>query len=259
MARRGRLPSRAAHSFAQATGRNSTVDPSHTAHIFERRYPHPLSLLDHLSNCHSLPLDVLTPALFRDISASLQGDEWRALARRLGMTRMRIEAIDHDHHDEASYHMLLAWFKRAPRSADKVAMLITALNSTNHRDLAQELQIMHDEKRDAQKPSSKEGRTTSTAPAALIGSIVVAEQLKSFRAPFNRICQREECVRMWKQLARDLKLTNDDIEHIENKYASKEEQCQRSLEQWAANDAHADIPSLAFAIRKLGLKSLART
>lgn len=49
------------------------------------------------------------------MSSSLNGDEWRRLARRLGMTRIRVEAIEHDYHEDAPYYMLLTWFKRVPR------------------------------------------------------------------------------------------------------------------------------------------------
>ena len=101
---------------------------------------------------------ILTPTLFRDISASLHGEEWRWLARRLGMTRIRIEAIEHDHHEDAAYHMLLAWFKRVPRSTDKLVLLINALMNINRWDLAQDLQAIKDDKRQEQKTSSKDGK-----------------------------------------------------------------------------------------------------
>ncbi|UJR26493.1 hypothetical protein I4U23_007820 [Adineta vaga] len=186
------------------------------------------------------PEGILTPALFRDIAASLHGDEWRALARRLGITRIRIEAIEHDHRDEASYYMLFAWFKRVSRSADKVALLINALTNINRWDLAQDLQAMQDEKRQTQKKFSKD------------------EQLRSFRVPFNRICQREECISRWKEIARALNLTNEDIKHIEESCPSREERCLRSLESWTSNENQADIPTLARILRSLGFKSLAR-
>ena len=101
---------------------------------------------------------ILTPTLFRDIAASLVGDEWRRLARRLGITRIRIEAIEHDYHDDAPYYMLLAWFKRVPRSTDKVLLLIHALMNINRWDLAQDLQSMKDDKRQELKTLSKEGK-----------------------------------------------------------------------------------------------------
>lgn len=92
-------------------------------------------------------LGVLTPNLFRDISTSLIGDEWRRLARRLGLTRIRIEAIERDYQDDAPYYMLIAWFKRVSRSADKVLLLINALMNINRWDLAQDLKTIKDEKR----------------------------------------------------------------------------------------------------------------
>jgi hypothetical protein len=82
--------------------------------------------------------------------------------------------------------------------------------------------------------------------------------LKIFRVPFNRICQREECVRIWKQLARELMLTNEDIERIEQQYSSKQERCLRSLEHWVSNDIRADVSLLARIMRSLGFKPLAR-
>ena len=78
------------------------------------------------------------------------------------------------------------------------------------------------------------------------------------RASFNRICQREECVRIWKQLARELALTNDDIVQSERSYPSKHERCLRCLEQWASNQTRIDILFLAKVIRMLGFKLLAR-
>jgi len=84
------------------------------------------------------------------------------------------------------------------------------------------------------------------------------DQLRLLRVPFNRICQRDECIRIWKQIARELTLTNEAIEHIEEQYSSKEERCLRCLEHWALNDIRADIPNLARLMRSLGFKSLAR-
>jgi len=84
------------------------------------------------------------------------------------------------------------------------------------------------------------------------------EQLRIFRVSFNRICQREECIRIWKQIARELSLTNEDIEHIEQQYSSKEERCLRCLEQWALNDPRGDITHLARIMRSFGFKTLAR-
>lgn len=76
--------------------------------------------------------------------------------------------------------------------------------------------------------------------------------------PFNRICQREECLRIWKRLARDLSLSLEEIQQIEQKYPSKQERCLRSLELWSKKDSRADLTSLARTLRTLGFKSLAR-
>jgi hypothetical protein len=84
------------------------------------------------------------------------------------------------------------------------------------------------------------------------------EQLKIFQTPFNRICQRDECIRIWKQLARELMLSNEDIQYIDQQYPSKHEKCLRSLEHWALNQSRADISCLAKIIRTLGFKPLAR-
>lgn len=92
------------------------------------------------------------------MSSSLVGEEWRRLARRLGMTRIRIEAIERDYHDDAAYNMLLTWFKRVPRSSDKVSLLIHALMNINRWDLAQDLQSMKDDKHSEQVTSSKDGK-----------------------------------------------------------------------------------------------------
>ncbi|CAF1506676.1 unnamed protein product [Adineta ricciae] len=183
---------------------------------------------------------ILTSALFRDISMSLADGEWRQLANCLGMTRMRIEAIERDYRYDAPYYMLLTWFKRVSRSSDKVSALTHALVNIKRWDLAQELQTIKNTKRLDQSALSKD------------------EQLKMCRASFNRICQREECVRIWKQLARELALTNDDIIQIERSYPSKHERCLRCLEQWASNQTRIDILFLAKVIRMLGFKPLAR-
>ncbi len=113
-----------------------------------------ISLFNNLSSISG----VLTPTLFRDISASLTGDEWRKLARRLGMTRIRIEAVEHDYHDDAPYYMLVAWFKRVPRSSDKVLLLTNSLININRWDLAQDLQSIKDDKRTEQRTISKDGK-----------------------------------------------------------------------------------------------------
>ena len=199
---------------------------------------------------------ILTPALFRDISNSLLGDEWRWLARRLGLTRIRIEAIERDNHEDAPYYMLLAWFKRVPRSTDKVPLLIQGLMNINRWDLAQDLQNYKDEKRQELKTFSLDGMKRIVIERKCIFCFV--DQLKIFRVPFNRICQREECVRIWKQLARELLLTNEDIERIEQEYSSRQEKCLRSLETWARGDSRADMNVLVRIIRSLGFKTLAR-
>ncbi len=82
--------------------------------------------------------------------------------------------------------------------------------------------------------------------------------MKIFRIPFNRICQRDECVRIWKQIARELLLSNEEIERIERQYSSRQERCLRSLEQWALNDNRTDVTTLIRIIRSLGFKTLAR-
>ena len=83
--------------------------------------------------------------------------------------------------------------------------------------------------------------------------------MKRFRTPFTRICQRDECVRVWQQLARELALSNQEIDEIERLYPSKHERCLRCLEQWAASQPQADLLYLARIIRTLGFKPLART
>jgi hypothetical protein len=103
-------------------------------------------------------LGILTPTLFHDISRNLLRDEWRRLARRLGITRIRIEAIERDYPEDTPYYMLLAWFKRIPRSTDKVLILIHALMNINRWDLAQDLQTMKDEKLQESKTFSKDGK-----------------------------------------------------------------------------------------------------
>jgi hypothetical protein len=115
-----------------------------------------------ISSLNNLPFisGVLTPTLFRDMSTSLIGDEWRKLGRRLGMTRIRIEATEHDYHDDAPYYMLLAWFKRVPRSSDKVSLLIHALININRWDLAQDLQSIKDDKRTEQRTLSTDGKNS---------------------------------------------------------------------------------------------------
>ena len=92
------------------------------------------------------------------MSASLVGDEWCWLGIRLGMTRMRIDAIERDYRDEAPYYMLLTWFKRVPRSSDKVLALTQGLMNINRWDLAQELQAIQKAKRSEQPPLPKEGK-----------------------------------------------------------------------------------------------------
>ncbi len=179
------------------------------------------------------------------------------MARRLGLTRIRIEAIEHDYYDDAPYYMLLAWFKRVPRSSDKVLLLIHGLMNINRWDLAQDLQTVKDDKRQELKTSSKDGRKKKRF-LNKIKKILFLEQLRIFHVSFNWICQRDECVRVWKQIARELLLNNEDIERIEQQYSSRQERCLRSLEQWALNDPRADIIILARIIRSLGFKTLAR-
>lgn len=91
------------------------------------------------------------------MATSLNGDEWRRLGRRLGMTRIRIEAIEHEYQEDAPYYVLLAWFKRVPRSADKLLILTHALININRWDLAQDLQTVKDDKRSEQGTFSKDG------------------------------------------------------------------------------------------------------
>lgn len=192
------------------------------------------------------------------MSTSFNGDEWRKLARRLGMTRIRIEAIEHDYHDDAPYYMLLTWFKRVPRSSDKVSLLTHGLININRWDLAQDLQAIQDDKRTEQGGLSRDGTEKTEISSKDICHLFV-DVLKTFQTPFSRICQRDECVRIWKLLARELMLTNEDILIIEQKYPSRHERCLRSLEHWALHQSRADIPCLAKIMRTLGFKPLART
>ncbi len=74
------------------------------------------------------------------------------------MTRIRIEAIEHDYHDDAPYYMLVAWFKRVPRSSDKVSTLVHALMNINRWDLAQDLQAFKDDKRVEERTLPKDGK-----------------------------------------------------------------------------------------------------
>ena len=76
---------------------------------------------------------------------------------------------------------------------------------------------------------------------------------------FTRLCQREECVRIWKQISRELSLTNENIMDIERQYTNRHERCLRALEQWSNNEPRADVLCLAKIIRTLGFKTLART
>ena len=89
-------------------------------------------------------------------------------------------------------------------------------------------------------------------------SIFLLEQLRILSVAFNRIIQREECVRIWKQLARELSLTNENINQIEQDFSSRQERCLRCLEHWAFNEIRADVFCLAKVIRSLGFKTLAR-
>lgn len=123
-----------------------------------------VNLISSFQQYFSFPLSgVLTPTLFRDMSASLNGDEWRKLGRRLNITRIRIEAIEHDYHDDAPYYMLVAWFKRVPRSSDKVLILTQALININRWDLAQDLQSIKDDKRMEQRTLTKDGKNIRTS------------------------------------------------------------------------------------------------
>ncbi|CAF1289442.1 unnamed protein product, partial [Didymodactylos carnosus] len=144
---------------------------------------------------------ILNESVFRDLSNNLIGDEWKLVAKKLGLTRIRIESIQHDYRDESGYHMLLAWFKRVPKSADKV----------------------HD----------------------------------LFIVPFSKICQRDEIVKIWKIIAQELMLTNDDINQIEHNCPSQHERCLRTLELWAKQDNKADLYDLGRVMRLLGHKPLA--
>ncbi|CAF1133282.1 unnamed protein product [Rotaria magnacalcarata] len=186
------------------------------------------------------PEGILTPLIFHELSASLVGDEWRRLARRLGMTKIRIEALGHEYADDAGYYMLLTWFKRAPRSIDKDSLLINALTNIKRWDIAQELELMKEAKRQEQRISSRD------------------DQLRIFHVAFTRICQHDECIRTWKQIARELMLSNEDIQRIEEQYLLNQERCLRSLELWASDDSRADMKILARMMRSLGFRALSR-
>ena len=79
------------------------------------------------------------------------------------MTRIRIEAIEHDYHTDAPYYMLLTWFKRVSRASDKVVLLIHGLKTINRKDLAQDLQSIKEDRRYEQQTVSKEGSSCRTA------------------------------------------------------------------------------------------------
>ena len=104
---------------------------------------------------------ILSPEVFRDIASGLSSSERRRLAYRLGMTQVRIEAIEHDYPADASYQILLAWYKRVSRSADNVAILMQALRSLHRLDLVQTLQSAKDERRRKQPVSAQDGTSSS--------------------------------------------------------------------------------------------------
>ncbi|GFN79299.1 Death domain-containing protein 1-like [Plakobranchus ocellatus] len=71
------------------------------------------------------------------------GEEWRKVAHYLGVHRARVQAIIRNVHvgerdeTEAKYDMLLTWLKGAPKSADKMAILSSALEHSDRIDLAE--------------------------------------------------------------------------------------------------------------------------
>lgn len=75
------------------------------------------------------------------------------------MTSIRVEAIERDHREDSAYYMLLTWFKRVSKAADKSLILINSLKLINRRDLASDLQSMKDDKRFEQATKSREGLT----------------------------------------------------------------------------------------------------
>ena len=116
---------------------------------------------------------ILTPAVFRDIASGLSSNERRRLAYRLGITQVRIEAIEHSDPADASYQILLAWYKRVSRSADNVAILMQALRSVHRSDLVQMLQSAKDERRRGQQLSAKDGTSSSLQEQDLPSSSLV--------------------------------------------------------------------------------------
>lgn len=71
------------------------------------------------------------------------GDEWRKLAHYLGVHRARVQAIIRNvmvgdkEEKEAKYEMLMTWLKSAPKSADKISILSSALQHCDRLDLAE--------------------------------------------------------------------------------------------------------------------------
>ncbi|RUS82833.1 hypothetical protein EGW08_009409 [Elysia chlorotica] len=70
-------------------------------------------------------------------------DEWRRVAHYLGVHRARVHAIMRNvmvgekQDKDAKYEMLLTWLKSAPKSADKIAILSSALQLSDRLDLAE--------------------------------------------------------------------------------------------------------------------------
>ncbi|KAK3785070.1 hypothetical protein RRG08_020355, partial [Elysia crispata] len=80
--------------------------------------------------------------LLHYVSGAL-GEEWKKLAHYLGVHRARVQAIirnvmvDEKQEKAAKYEMLLTWLKAAPKSADKISILSSALQLSDRLDLAE--------------------------------------------------------------------------------------------------------------------------
>ncbi|KAK7479539.1 hypothetical protein BaRGS_00029256, partial [Batillaria attramentaria] len=87
---------------------------------------------------------VVDQETLKTLAAEL-GDEWRRLANRLQVQRVRIQAIlrlvqgGQGTEEQAKYEMLMTWLKRSPQAADKTTILASALRSVGRMDLADHL------------------------------------------------------------------------------------------------------------------------
>ncbi|XP_045204736.2 titin homolog [Mercenaria mercenaria] len=183
----------------------------------------------------------LTNGVLRYIAGML-GKEWKEVAAHLGLKPMRIQAILRNHVNkdtaETRFDMLVTWAKRVPKAVDKVQILCNALTACGRGDVAEE--VRH------KGQQYKQQRFMSA-------------RVSHLRQAFVKVAKTTAVFNHWKNFAKNLGVSEDEIKRIDESGGSGQEKCYNSLETWKdVAGEEATVTSLATYLKTAKQERLSR-